>query len=244
MGVGAWVDGVASALLPDACVTCDQVLAEGEGAGVFCAACAHEVIELTEGGGCRRCAEPQVSGQLCGRCRHEAPLFEYACAPFEHEGAVARAVHRFKYEDRADLARPLGRLLAERAAAHLPQGSVLVPIPLHVERFKERRFDQAALLAVEVARRSRRRLELDWLSRSRHTTRQVGLDESQREANVAGAFEVASRAAVRGQAVVLIDDVMTTGATMREATRVLLEAGAARVRVLSLSRARKDLGYA
>lgn len=244
MGVGRWVDGVASALLPDACVTCDDVLAEGEGDGVFCADCAHEVTELTAGSGCLRCAEPQVAGQLCGRCLREVPPFEYGWAPFEHEGALARAVHRFKYEDRADLARPLGRLFAQRVANHLRQG-VLVPIPLHVERFRQRRYDQAALLAVELARQSGCRLELDWVSRVRHTTRQVGLEETQREANVHGAFEVtASPTAVKGQLVVLIDDVMTTGATMREATRVLLGAGALAVRVLSLSRARKDLGFA
>jgi ComF family protein len=155
-------------------------------------------------------------------------------APFEHEGAVARAIHRFKYEDRADLARPLAVL----TGPSVPSDGVLVPIPLHEQRFRARRFDQAALLAVELGRVTGLRVEAGWLSRARPTARQVGLHELERVRNVSGAFS--SCDAVEGQRLVLVDDVYTTGATTREAARVLLGHGAREVRVVAVARARRS----
>jgi ComF family protein len=229
---------LAGALLPDACVACDEVLGEGEGEGAFCERCLPEVLELPAPG-CPRCSEPGRFATLCERCLSMPKTFERAWAAFEHEGAIARAVHRFKYSDRADLARPLGALLARRAGFQLRcMPGRLVPIPLHLERFKTRQFDQAALLAVELGRRLNRPVEASLLRRVRHTTRQVGLEEHEREENVRGAFAV--EADVRGEALVLIDDVMTTGATVREAAGVLIARGARAISVVCLARARRD----
>jgi ComF family protein len=239
MGVRGWVDGLASALLPDACVACDEVLGEHEGEGAFCERCLPEVLELPALG-CPRCAEPGRFETLCPRCLTAPKTFERAWAAFEHEGAIARAVHRFKYVDRADLARPLGALLARRAELPLRRmPGRLVPIPLHLERFQVRQFDQAALLAVELGRRTGRPVEASLLRRVRHTSRQVGLLEHEREENVRGAFDVDGT--VRGEDVVLIDDVMTTGATAREAAGVLIARGARAISVVCLARARREL---
>ncbi len=229
-------DAVVDVVLPPSCAACDVVL---PGPGAFCEDCAQEVLELPTVH-CARCAEPGAfEGGVCGRCRLGVS-WARAFAPFEHEGALAKAIHRFKYEDRSDLSRSLGLLLASAAKGELAQmPGALVPLPLHEARFRERKFDQAALLARTVATYAGRPLELGWLTRVRHTPRQVGLSEAQREVNVAGAF-VAS-AAVQGQDVVLIDDVLTSGATAREAARVLREAGAARVFVLTLARAHNEL---
>ncbi len=229
-------DAVVDVVLPPSCAVCDVVL---PGPGAFCEDCAHEVLELPTVH-CARCAEPGAfAGGVCERCRGGVP-WTRAFAPFEHEGSVAKAIHRFKYEDRSDLARPLGLLLATAAkdALGLMPGA-LVPLPLHEGRFRERKFDQAALLARTVAMQAGRPLELDWLRRTRDTPRQVGLSEAAREANVHGAF--AASGAVKGHDVVLLDDVLTSGATAREAARALREAGAARVFVLTLARARSEL---
>jgi len=235
------VEGVAEALLPEACVSCDEVLAEGERERAFCRACWPEVAELPSVC-CPRCSQPGAFRQLCPRCEELPRTFTRAWAPFEHEGAIARAVHRFKYSDRADLARPLGALLARRAAAELRVlPGTLVPIPLHARRFRERQFDQAALLALELSRRSGRPAAPEVLEWVRHTSRQVRLEESEREANVRGAFAV--RRGVAGADLVLVDDVMTTGATVREAAAVLLSDGARTVSVLCLARASRDLPY-
>lgn len=115
----------------------------------------------------------------------------------------------------------------------------LVPLPLHTGRFRERGYDQATLLAVELGAVLKRPVRDGWLERTRATERQVGLHEDARDANVRGAFTASPD--VRGQELVLVDDVYTTGSTASEATRTLLAAGAARVFVLTLARARREL---
>lgn len=232
---GQWreaFEAVVDVLLPPSCPACDEVL---PGAVGFCGDCALEVLELPRVH-CGRCAEPGAfEGHLCSRCRGGVP-WERAFAPFEHEGALARAIHRFKYEDRSDLCRPLGLLLskaAQRELASMP--GYLVPLPLHQARFRERKFDQAALLAAVLGQQLGREVKADWLRRTRDTRQQVGLSEAQRVANVAGAFEASG--AVQGQEVLLIDDVLTSGATAKEAARALQAAGAARIYVLTLARA-------
>lgn len=233
-----WWDSVMSVLLPDACAACDDVLAGvvvGDGGVAFCARCWDRVLEL-DAVGCRLCSEPgRFHRGLCGRCTVHRPEFGQAWSPFEHEGAMARAIHRFKYEDRADLARPLAGLISSRLGS-VPLG-VLVPIPLHGARFRARRFDQAALLAVELGKKRKLSVEPGWLERVRDTPRQVGLSETERITNVDGAFR-AGRVA-RGAVVTLVDDVYTTGATARESARVLARAGATVVSVVTVARARR-----
>lgn len=229
------LDAVADVFFPPACAACDAVL---PGPGAFCDACQALVLDLGDVT-CVRCGEPgRFPEDGCERCRAVPPPFARAWAPFEHDGAMARAVHRLKYEDRPDLSRPLGRLLAEASRDTLEaMPGALVPVPLHTSRFRERKFDQAALLAVALAEVTKREVQDAWLLRTRATPRQVGLSDTAREENVAGAFRASD--AVRGRDVVLVDDVFTTGATAREAARALLHAGAGRISVLTLARARR-----
>lgn len=236
MGWRGMVDAVVDVFLPAVCAACDAVLAD---ATCLCDDCAKETLELPVVH-CRSCAEPGAfPAQTCDRCAEGVP-WTHAFAPFEHEGALARAIHRLKYEDRSDLSSPLGALLASHASVELrSMPGMLVPLPLHPSRFRERKFDQAALLTAVVGRQLGRRVEPNWLSRVRHTRRQVGLSESEREANVQGAFTASP--AVAGHQVVIVDDVLTSGATAREASRALLSAGAAEVFVLTLARARSEM---
>ncbi len=230
-------DAVVDVLLPPSCAACDVVLPGPVG---FCEDCAHEVLELPTVH-CLRCAEPGAfPQQLCATCTKGGVPWARAWAPFEHEGALARAIERFKYEDRSDLSRPLGLLLAATAKHKLASmPGVLVPLPLHEARFKDRKFDQAALLTAVLAQRLEREVNAEWLVRTRDTRRQVGLNEGEREENVRGAF--AASANVKGRDLVLVDDVLTSGATAREAVRALAAAGAERVFVLTLARARSEL---
>ncbi|MBL8949931.1 MAG: ComF family protein [Myxococcaceae bacterium] len=228
------LEGLIEVMFPRACVACDAVLLQGK---FFCEDC--EPLLLTVGPvHCLRCAEPGrfVNG-LCPRCAKKRPAFERAFAPFEHDGAIARAIHRFKYEDRPELAGPLGELLWLQSPDFLEHAPKHVcPIPLHDGRYRARRYDQATLLANELSLRSGRLvLADDLLVRRRATKRQVGLSDAQRIANVRGAFE--ARGGVTS--VLLVDDVLTTGATAAEAARALHAAGVKVVEVLTLCRAKR-----
>ena len=228
---------------PPACTACGRVLPNaarpGRGApelaAFFCPECEVEVDRLPSGG-CRRCAEPgEFLRGRCPRCASHPPPFECAFAPLVHQGAIARAVHLFKYEDRPELADPLARLLAREATGFLaaaPGG--LCAVPLHRSRLRRRRYDQAELLTRALARLARRG-RIAALTRTRRTDRQVGLAEAAREENLRGAFTATPSAT--GRDVVLVDDVFTTGATARAAASALLAAGARSVRVLALARA-------
>ncbi len=218
-------------LFPPTCVACAKVL---PAKAFFCADC-ELLVDRLPSPGCARCAEPgSHPAGLCGRCRVAPPPFARAGAPFVHAGAIARAIQAFKYEDHPELARPLGALLASEARAFLLDAPAAVcAVPLHRSRFLSRKYDQAALLARELATATGRPC-LELLSRARATERQVGLTEEARARNVDGAFLCA---APPPREVLLLDDVLTTSATARAAAAALLSAGAQRVEVLTLARA-------
>ncbi len=219
-------------VFPPACVACASAL---NATAYFCDRCSEDVERLPAPR-CMTCAEPgDFPGNACDRCRRSPPSFDRAFAPFVHVGAMARAVHQLKYEDHPELSRPLASLLGDEAKEFLHSApGVVCAIPLHTARLHERRFDQAALLARELARETGRELRPHLLRRTRETERQVGLSEEDRQANVTGAFLAQEPVP---PALLLIDDVLTTGATARAAAEVLKRAGAKRVEVLTLARA-------
>jgi ComF family protein len=152
-------------------------------------------------------------------------------AAFIYGGAVARAIARLKYDRRPDLARPLGDLLWRALEPNAPRlgAPVVVPVPLHVSRLAERGFNQSALIARRVAHRLRAPLLPLALARIHDTAQQASLDREGRIANVAAAFRAREAERVRGRAVLLIDDVRTTGATMDACAAALVAAGAVSV---------------
>jgi ComF family protein len=223
--------GALDLLFPASCAACDT-----PGDSPFCALCAETLIPLPAG--CPLCGVPQDESLLpalkprrCPHCRARPPRFAFAAAPYLHGGALAEAIHRLKYEKREDLGPALG-ILFEACAA--PESDVLVPIPLHPRRLRQRGYDQAALLAASASNRFRLPVA-PLLRRVRETGQQVGRDRTSRERGVRGAF--AAAAGVLGARICLIDDVLTTGATASAAAGALLEAGAARVEVRTLARA-------
>jgi ComF family protein len=152
----------------------------------------------------------------------------------QHEAILRRAVHALKYGGRSQLALPLGTLLAERCS-HEPGEAVVVPVPSRRKRIAVRGIDHARLIAESYATAAGYPIHSRTLRRVRSTKPQVGLDPGERLANVSGAF--AATAAVRGRRVILIDDVLTTGATAHECALALRRAGASRVMVSTVARA-------
>ncbi len=227
------LDGLLELLYPPACVACARVL---PAKSFFCETC-DTAVERLPPHVCRTCAEPgNFPAGSCPRCLASPPPFARAWAPFAHDGPVARAIHRFKYEDHPELATPLAELLVDEAREFLSGAPRLVAaLPLHVRRFQERKYDQAQLLAGALAKATGREAPVGLLARTRETKRQVGLSEAERSGNVAGAF--LGSPDVAGRAVLLVDDVLTTGSTARAAATALIDAGATRVEVLTIARA-------
>jgi ComF family protein len=223
--------GALDLLFPARCAACD---APGE--SPFCALCAETLVPVPPG--CPVCGVPQDESLLpalkprrCPHCRAHPPRFALAGAAYLHGGALAEAIYRLKYENREDLGSALGVLFE---ACTVPKSDVLVPIPLHRCRLRQRGYDQAALLAASASRRFHLPVA-PLLRRVRDTGQQVGRDRTSRERSVREAFAAAGE--VLGARICLIDDVLTTGATASAAAGALLDAGAARIEVRTLARA-------
>jgi ComF family protein len=207
----------------------------------ICADCA-ETAQRIEAPFCERCSQ-QFDGAItqkftCSNCADREVHFECAVAAYRSHGVVREFIHNFKYNNQRHLRRPLAEWLAK--ALEDPRISsrpfdALVPVPLHHIRFREREFNQAAELAALVSQRCGIPV---WhsLKRTRYTSTQTKLDRAERMENLRGAFRVRHTARVKDRHLVLVDDVFTTGSTVEECSRVLLRAGVASVRVITVAR--------
>jgi ComF family protein len=168
----------------------------------------------------------------------DPPAYARARAAVRYDDIARTLVHAFKYGDRLDLAPTLGLWMARAGHELTAEADAIVPVPLHWRRLWARRFNQSAMLADVVAKQSGRPVDYEVLRRVKATAQQVGLSRAQRADNIQGAFRVpaAARAGVAGRRLVLVDDVLTTGATAEGCARALLRAGAANVDVLTFAR--------
>lgn len=168
----------------------------------------------------------------------DPPAYDRARAAARYGDVARDLVHLLKYGDRLDLARPLGRWMARAGAELLADADALVPVPLHWSRLWQRRFNQSAALAQAISSISGVPVADHILARDQATPPQVGLTKSERASNVQGAFSVpkSARIDVKGRKLVVIDDVLTSGATANACARVLRRAGASRIDVLVLAR--------
>jgi len=230
---GAAVSGFAAALLdllyPPRCAACREGL-DSSAEEPFCRTCRDAVDPVPPG--CARCGLPGPD-PVCGACLAAPPPFVACRAAGLFGGPLADAVHAFKYGDRPALARPLGAWMS--AAVPWPAGAAVVAVPLGRRRRIARGYDQAALLARAAARARGLPFLAGAVRRVRETPPQVGRSRPERRANVRGAF--AAGPAVRGLDLVLVDDVVTTGATAAACAEALLAAGARSVAVAALARA-------
>jgi ComF family protein len=206
----------------------------------LCAGCAEDLERNRLS--CPRCALPlSAPAPLCGECLRSAPPFAAAYAPFVYGHPLDLLVGRLKFAHGLAAGRVLSQLwLAAIAEAPPPLPQLIVPVPLHAQRLRERGYNQALELARPIARALRIPLAVDLLERTRATPAQSMLDSAARRRNLRGAFEVRTDAGPLPAHAVLFDDVMTTGATLRECARTLRRAGVARVDVWALARAPKS----
>jgi ComF family protein len=221
-------------LLPPRCLRCNEPVSDQ---GALCAQCWNK-IGFIGAACCDSCGLPFDLGQgtLCALCARDQPPFARARSAMRYDEESRPLVLSFKHGDRLQLAPSLGRFMHRAGAALLAETDVIVPVPLHWTRLFSRRYNQAAVLAHAVGRASGIKVGADWLQRRRATPSQGRQSRAERKRNVAGAFAVKPGRLVAGLRVLLVDDVLTTGATAAECARELLKAGAARVEVLTLAR--------
>ena len=191
-------------------------------------------------------ADPQQE-PLCGTCQRLKPVYLKAAAYGSYEGGLRDLIHLLKYEHVRPAANVLGRMLAEVLSAMAPtfgdQPPVVIPIPLHQRKYQERGFNQAELIAQAALKLKPAGLDMRLgsgvLTRTRATLSPTGLSSHQRRENMRGAFVVEKGWDIVGKAVVLVDDVFTTGTTVSECARVLQRAGATRIWVATVARTLK-----
>ena len=219
---------------PPVCVLC---AARGAAGRNLCAACAAELPQIEHA--CKRCGRSlsPTAGLVCGRCLRRPPPYVDVFAPFRYAEPVDRLIAEFKFRGKLTHAALFGDLLIEAAGASgRSPPELLLPVPLHRSRLRERGYNQALELARPLARHWGVRVDAFALSRVRATAAQMQLPAKQRLKNVRGAF--ALRDGMRLPAsVAIVDDVMTTGATVSEITKLLRRAGVKRVEVWAVARA-------
>ena len=177
-------------------------------------------------------------GPLCGACRRRAPAFAYARAALRYEDTAREALHALKFGGHRALAAPLADLVASVLAGRWPAGppDLLVPVPLHPRRERERGFNQAGLIARRLGRAWGCPVRPDVLARVVATESQTALDSAARLANVRGAFRLRRPQVVEGRHVVLVDDILTTGATVSACARALEAGGPRTIGVVAVAR--------
>jgi ComF family protein len=228
------------ALLPPQCLTCDAVVADQ---GQLCAACFGMIGFITEPC-CAACGAPFTHtaqagpDHLCPTCTDTRPDWGRARGALRYDEHSRPILLGFKHGDRTEYATPLARMMARAGAALLREADLLVPVPLHRGRLIARRYNQSVLLARALGKLACRPMLPDGLRRIRATAMLGELSAEARAATVSGAFTVPPRrlAAITGRRILLIDDVLTSGATAAACTRALLAAGALRVDVLVAAR--------
>lgn len=233
-------------IYPPRCSICEKFLWENRAKKeqqelLFCKPCFDGFSKIASPL-CPICGRPFGSevdeDHLCEDCLRKRPYYTAMRAPYLYEGGIMEAIHQFKYARKSHLGTSLGLLLNSFARKWLDKadGYLMMPVPLHPKRLRERNFNQSLLLARYAAPLLGTELDFLSLKRIRYTQPQTGLKSNDRRRNVRGAFEIVDRKVVKGRTILLVDDVTTTGNTLNECARTLKRAGSKEVFCLTLAR--------
>jgi len=226
--------GLFSALFPSRCIFCQQtVAAEPEICPDCYLALPHNVIC------CVRCALPlaeDIDGAvLCGRCIKKPPAFDYAYSPFRYEDEIITLVHQLKFSEKIRFSRSIGEMLLTHFSGTGESPDCLLPVALHPSRMRQRGFNQSIEISRVLSKALAIPIEHSAIVRQRSTVAQTGLSARQRQKNIRGAFSMVGE--LNYKHVLIVDDVMTTGATVNELAKLLKKNKVERVGVLSIARA-------
>jgi len=227
-------------IFPFRCLGCDDLIDQGNGR-LFCPSCAAKV-HFIRGSLCDICGttfpDSSAENHLCGECLEKKPCFSRARAIFNYDDVILNAIHQFKYKNNLSIGEMLASFMADFSfpGIDFTGYSLMVPVPLHIKRLRERGFNQSLILARALGKKRQIPVDFSVLKRHKYTQTQTGYHKQERKQNIRGAFEVCNAEKISGQTILLIDDVFTTGATVNECAKILIRAGAREVSVLTLAR--------
>ncbi|WP_116811272.1 ComF family protein [Steroidobacter cummioxidans] len=235
--IGRLAAAAGNGLWPLRCALCGQ---SGHEDLDLCAGCAADLPRNDHA--CEHCAEPLADNHssiaLCGRCLQRAPDFDACVAPFRYEFPVDRMIQGLKYRRELVYGRVLGELLARHLCRRETRPELVIPVPLGLARYRERGFNQARELALPVCKSLGLALRSDLITRRRETQEQASLDRNERLKNTRRAF--ALTAPLQARHVAIVDDVVTTGSTVNEISKVLRAAGVEWIEVWAVARAERS----
>ncbi len=219
-------------LFPISCHLCQKPSRDHSTAPI-CPECWGNTLQY-KGPACLKCGEPLPSefSSICGGCLKDKPPFDHARSFGLHNSTLKEAVNLLKFHGIKRLSKPLSEKII---GMDLPQVDLVLPVPLHKKRLRQREFNQSALIGKHIARHLEVPIVINSLIRERNTMPQVGLNAKERRKNIRNAFTVKDAVVLKGKHIMLVDDVFTTGATVRECSRVLKKAGAHSVYVVTLT---------
>lgn len=209
-------------LFPPRCVSC------GKGGAFLCRKC-HNKLTYLQAPLCVRCSKPIRTGTICSKCQSQIWDIDGICSVFKYGGAIRQAIIQFKYENIKALDDPLSHFMMEYLRKHPLSFDIIIPVPIHKRRLRERGYNQSSLLARRLSYMTRMPVVEEVLVRTKHTPSQAKSDNvDQRRKNIRNAFKCVSHD-ISGKRILLIDDVCTSGATLNSCATSLKSAGAASV---------------
>jgi len=232
--VNNWLNIIQECILPPTCILCGD---SGFNSQDICEACYSDIQKNISC--CYRCAEvfetTNIAPQLCGHCLSKTPHFNETYAPFIHQGIVRHLIAALKFQKHYKNARLLANLLSTHLDKTAETPELIIPMPLHKQRYKERGFNQSFEIAKTVSKQLKVPIDSRSCIRQRNTPHQTNLSAKQRHKNMNNAFQVIK--SIDAQHVAILDDVMTTGSSANELAKVLKKSGVARVDVWVCARA-------
>lgn len=208
----------------------------GSTGSILCQTCKDSFRFVNDASACSFCGTWLSIESVCGECTLNRPPFEHGHFGFYFEGALREALHSFKFKARKDVGRALVRLLQPKLLAMQDEFDVIVPLPVTEKRLKERGFNQTFIIGEEISALTSKELAYWVLHKTRETRDQYTLSRSERKKNIRGVFALRNGNALKDKRVLLVDDLFTTGATAKEATKVLKAAGSRSVVLFALAR--------
>jgi ComF family protein len=234
------LNDVSDVIFPPQCLGCAEILYPQRG-HLFCPAC-EEKIRFITGDICPVCGtifpNSPAQSHLCGNCMENKTYYSCARAVVSYETIILNAIHQFKYGSNISVGALLASLMADFSFPDVDfsDHSLIIPVPLHIKRLRQRGFNQSLILAHALAKKWQIPVNFSLLRRQKFTLTQTGLNKAERKQNINGAFEISDKKIIAGKNIILVDDVYTTGATINECAKTLIKAGAQKVTVLTLAR--------